>query len=266
MKTKSICIDAVVLIGRISTFYAAPRASASTRSSRGRSTSKPAPRRSLWLPARGSGILTVRPPASSRPVFHAQAGDALELVGVTHHQCGVGSGGGSAGGFQSSPARQPANFSKCPTGQPFSSTSTGFAFDGCASAIASRTNRSSFEAESGSSSLRVACKSSVSVLMRQICHMPWKMPTAESGQGGHGDQVREQAQQPDVFFTANGRQSTRMFRAEFPESGISFNQPISFAFIRVHSRLKKTLACSPDHGATNRWLRHRSSPPRLSDL
>jgi hypothetical protein len=99
---------------------------------------------------------------------------------VTHHQVAMGSKGKSAGKSKGSLAKQPAVSSKKPTGQPCASTSTGFAFDGWARSIASRTRRSSLEAESGSSSLRVACKSSVSVLMAECCHKPLEMPIAES--------------------------------------------------------------------------------------
>ena len=105
--------------------------------------------------------------------------DGVGVEQVAHHHSGVGSGGGSAGGSQSSPARQPANFTKCPTGQPFASTAPGRTFVDCASSIASRTKRSSLDAESGSSFLRVVCRSTASVLMMGICHKPPEIPRAD---------------------------------------------------------------------------------------
>jgi hypothetical protein len=70
----------------------------------------------------------------------------------------------------------------------------------------------------------------------RIWRDPWHEPDAEamvlSGRGGLGNQVREKPQLHGVFLTANGRQSTRIFRMN------SQNQELhsKTIFIRVHLR------------------------------
>jgi hypothetical protein len=46
------------------------------------------------------------------------------------------------------------------------------------------------------------------------------LPSSFPATGEHGDQAMEQPRKLDVFLTANGRQSTRIFRNEFLELGI----------------------------------------------
>lgn len=99
-----------------------------------------------------------------RPVFQ-YLNDQIGIEQPTNGSPSVGVGGGSSGASNSSPARLPAYFSKCPSGHPRASVA-GFLRSARESSIKSLTTRSSLLAESSSSSRSLFSNSAATALMR----------------------------------------------------------------------------------------------------